>query len=110
QAQGLSSNGVTVRVTGDWMSAVCSTKLFTVVVNEVNSAPVLAAIANQTIAQGSTLTLTITASDGDVPTNALTYSVVAGPAEASRSEERGVGTGSRSRGRGGRKKRERVRG
>src|SRR2546422_7229831 len=65
-------------------TTLCRSKSFTVVVNEVNSAPVLAAISDQTVAEGSALTVTLTASDGDVPANALTYSMVTGPAGASR--------------------------
>src|SRR5207247_1727366 len=73
--------GIPTRSSCDMDNGVPSlsdTKSFTVVVNEVNSAPVLAAIANQTVNEGSTLTLTATATDGDVPANTLTYSLEAG--------------------------------
>src|SRR2546422_1149846 len=73
-------------------TTLCRSKSFTVVVNEVNSAPVLAAISDQTVAEGSVLTVTLTASDGDVPANALTYSMVTGPAGASVGASTGVFT------------------
>src|SRR5262245_2990197 len=41
----------------------------------VNSPPVLAAIPNQTINERTTLTLTASATDSDVPANLLTYSL-----------------------------------
>ncbi|MBI4323715.1 MAG: hypothetical protein HY674_00455, partial [Chloroflexi bacterium] len=48
----------------------------------VNTAPVLAAIGNQTINEGATLTLTASATDADSPANTLTYSLVSPPAGA----------------------------
>src|SRR5205823_685820 len=52
------------------------TKSFTVIVNEVNSAPVLTVPANTNINELATLTVTNTATDSDVPANALTFSLV----------------------------------
>ena len=46
-----------------------------VTVNEVNQAPVLNSIGNQTVTEGALLTFTATASDGDLPANTLTYSL-----------------------------------
>jgi len=51
------------------------TKSFTVVVTEANSAPVLSAIGDQIAFAGAQLTLTNSATDGDVPANMLTYSL-----------------------------------
>ena len=51
---------------------------FTVTVNPWNSAPVLAAVGNQTIGQGQTLAFTVSATDADVPAQTLTYSLDAG--------------------------------
>src|SRR5207247_1667914 len=87
EEHGTSNNVVSVRVTDNGVPSLSDTKSFTVVVKEANNAPVLAAIANQTIAEGSTLTLTLTASDWIVPANGMTYSMVAGPVGA------GVGAG-----------------
>jgi PKD repeat protein len=47
-------------------------------VNEVNVAPVLAAIGNKTVAEGALLSFTATATDADVPANALTFTLGAG--------------------------------
>src|SRR5207247_1016533 len=78
EPQGLATRPITELVTDNGVPSLNDTKSFTVVVNEVNSAPVLATIANQTVNEGSPLTLTITATDGDVPANTLTYSLEAG--------------------------------
>ena len=51
---------------------------FTVTVREVNQAPVLAAIANQTVNEGELLSFTATATDADIPANTLTFSLGAG--------------------------------
>src|SRR5438132_12291180 len=48
------------------------------VVSEVNNAPVLAAIADQVVTQGNTLTFTAQAIDADLPVQTLTYSLHAG--------------------------------
>src|SRR5205823_2273203 len=52
------------------------TKSFTVIVNEVNSAPVLTVPANTNINELATLTVTNTDNDSDVPANSLTFSLV----------------------------------
>jgi hypothetical protein len=55
-----------------------------VVVKEVNVAPVLGAIGPRTIDEGSELTFTATATDADIPANSLTFSLATGaPAGAS---------------------------
>src|SRR5262249_40617256 len=54
----------------------------TVVVNEVNGAPVLLSLADRTTAGVGTVVVTNTATDADIPTNALNYVLVAGPAAA----------------------------
>ena len=53
-----------------------------VTVNEVNTDPVLPAIPAQTVNEGNLLTFTATATDADVPSNTLTYSLVGAPAGA----------------------------
>jgi hypothetical protein len=45
-----------------------ATNSFTVVVNEVNSPPVLAALSNRTVNVGQTISFTATATDPDIPT------------------------------------------
>src|SRR5206468_3106582 len=54
-----------------------------VTVNEVNSAPLLPGQADRTIAELTTLTVTNTATDGDLPANVLTYQLVSPPTGAS---------------------------
>ena len=53
-------------------------KAFSVVVNEVNVAPVLAPISNQTVNAGSTLTFTAAATDADLPAQTLAFSLDTG--------------------------------
>src|SRR5262245_28259802 len=83
EAQGPSTNLVTVKVTDNGVPPLSDSKSFTVVVNEVNSAPVLAPIADKTIKSLSTLSFVLGASDSDIPVNHLTYSLVNGPVGAS---------------------------
>src|SRR5262249_46305285 len=78
EAQGPGTNTITVQVTDNGVPALSDVKSFTVVVNEVNTAPVLAGIANQTVNEGTLLTLTASATDADVPANTLTYSLEPG--------------------------------
>jgi gliding motility-associated-like protein len=49
----------------------------TVTINEVNLAPVLAAVGSKTVNEGATLSFTASAADADLPANALAYSLVA---------------------------------
>jgi hypothetical protein len=53
-----------------------------VYVNEVNKAPVVAAIPAQVVNEASTVSFSATATDPDLPANALTFSLVGGPAGA----------------------------
>ena len=73
EEQGPGTYPVTVRVTD---GTLMDDEQITVAVGEVNRAPVMAAVAPQTIDAGSTLTLSTTASDADVPSNRLTYALV----------------------------------
>ncbi|MBB6612666.1 DUF4082 domain-containing protein [Pontibacter sp. Tf4] len=61
-----------------------------VTVTEVNRAPVLAAINNKTVAEGSVLTFTASATDADVPANRLSYSLVGAPTGAAINPESGA--------------------
>ena len=73
EAQGPGSYNITVRIsdgTSNADAAMCIT------VKEVNSAPALSAVANQTLDEGTALTgLAAAATDGDTPVNTLTYSI-----------------------------------
>ncbi len=75
---------ITVRVTDDGLPALSDSESFTVTVNDKNSAPVLADIGDQTVTEGATVQFTASATDGDVPTQSLAYSLDPGaPAGAS---------------------------
>ena len=75
EGQGPSTNSITVYVTDDGSSALSATNTFTIFVTEVNSAPALTPIPNQTLYAGATLLLTNVATDSDLPANVLTYSL-----------------------------------
>jgi len=69
---------VTVRVTDDGAGLLSDETTFNVVIAEVNLAPTVGAIGDQTVTAGATLTLTAAATDPDVPANSLTFSLDAG--------------------------------
>ncbi len=75
---------VTVRVTDSGEPPLTTERTFTVTVNEVNSAPVLAHIGNQSVNEGSVLNFVVTASDpNDIPANRLALSATGLPPGAS---------------------------
>ena len=78
EAQGPGTNVITVRVAENNEAALSSTITFGVAVNEVNAPPTLAAIADQVLLEGSTLILTNSAGDRDLPVQNLTFSLAAG--------------------------------
>ncbi len=75
EADGPSTNTFTTIVTDNGIPAMSTSNTFTVVVLEVNSAPSLPAQTNRTILETTSLTVTNTASDSDVPANPLTYTL-----------------------------------
>jgi len=91
EAQGPGTYDFTVSVTDNGSPPMSSSKSFKVFVNEVNSAPVLAHVAGRTIHAGATLVVTNSASDSDLPTNTLTFSLGTGaPSGASIDSATGV--------------------
>ncbi|MGD8415554.1 MAG: PilC/PilY family type IV pilus protein [Pseudomonadales bacterium] len=75
---------VTVRVTDDGVPALDDFETIAITVNEVNAAPVLNPIGDQTVDEETLLSFVAAASDADVPANGLTYSLDPGaPAGAS---------------------------
>jgi Leucine-rich repeat (LRR) protein len=83
EAQGPSlSNAFTTRVLDDGVPALSATNTFYVTVTEVNLAPMLGVQTNRTIAELTILTVANAAADGDLPANALTYSLLAAPSGA----------------------------
>jgi hypothetical protein len=84
EAQGPGTYSIIVRVTDNGTPAMSDYETISVVVKEVNVAPVLGAIGPRTIDEGSELTFTATATDADIPANSLTFSLATGaPAGAS---------------------------
>lgn len=79
EAQGPSTNVVTIRVSDNGSPSLRTTNSFTVIVSEVNEAPALAPIANQTINPGIVLTITNSAIDTDLPSNSLNFSLISPP-------------------------------
>jgi hypothetical protein len=79
EANGPSTNIVTVRVEDSGSPPLSATGLMTVVVRELNQAPMLAPIANFTINEGFTLLLTNIATDVDIPANTLAFSFASNP-------------------------------
>jgi hypothetical protein len=77
-----STNVITTRVTDSGTPPLSATNSFTVIVVPGNTPPTLSAQQNQNVAELSTLVVTNTATDTDVPANTLTYSLLAPPAGA----------------------------
>ena len=92
EAQGPGTYNITVRVTDNNSPAQSDAKTFRVTVNETNAAPALATITNYTIHAGNTLIFTNSATDSDIPANALSYSLTNGPAGATIVSSNGVFT------------------
>ncbi|MDW7980132.1 MAG: putative Ig domain-containing protein [Verrucomicrobiales bacterium] len=79
ETQGPSTNTFTVIATDDGMPAMSDSALFTVVVNEVNQAPVLTVPSNQLINEHSLMSVSASASDFDIPPNSLAFALVSAP-------------------------------
>jgi hypothetical protein len=80
ESEGPGTNVLTTVVSDGTVSV---TNSFTVVVTEVNQAPVfVAAPGTQTVAEGSTLNITNNATDADVPANTLSYQLLNAPGNA----------------------------
>jgi hypothetical protein len=93
EAQGPSSNRVTLIATDNGAPNLSSTQFFNVIIREANLAPSLGFIADQTINGGSLMTFTATATDPDLPPQLLTFSLSAGaPAGAAIHAASGVFT------------------
>src|SRR5262249_17271099 len=83
EAQGPGTYAITTTVTDNGYPPLSATNSFNVTVNDVNSAPILPSMTNYTIAVLSTLPVTNTACDSDIPANGLAYSLVSPPSNAS---------------------------
>lgn len=91
EAQGPGTYAIGIRVSDNGNPVESDAEVISVQVSEVNRAPTLAAIGDKTVKEGATLTFTASASDADLPGNALTFSLGAGsPAGAAINPTTGV--------------------
>ena len=90
EAQGPGVYTFTVIASDNGTPVMTDSQQIVVTVNELNQAPVLATINNQTILETNTLSFTLTATDGDIPANGLTYSVVNNPPGATLDNNSGL--------------------
>lgn len=81
EEQGPSTNRITVKLKDNGMPERSDVKTFTVTVREVNTAPVMAPVADQSLIPGETLNLKLSATDADLPANTLTWSLGEGAPE-----------------------------
>src|SRR5207302_2037343 len=79
EAQGPSTNTITVVVTDNGVPALSATNSFTVTVREVNVAPEWKVTGQQSSDEMSAQAVTASATDADVPANTLTFSLVSQP-------------------------------
>jgi len=82
EVDGPSTNHFTIVVSDNGQPSLSATGLVSVIVREVNSAPVIAAITNRVMGELRTLTIQAEATDSDLPVQRLTYSLVAPPTGA----------------------------
>ncbi len=73
KAQGGLTPSVTVTVTDDGTGSLVDSEVITITVNEVNAAPVLGAIGNQSVDELATLSFSASATDSDLPSDTLSY-------------------------------------
>jgi hypothetical protein len=90
ETQGPSTNLVFLKVTDNGTPPLSATNSFTITVNEVNVAPALGTLSDWTVNPGQTISFTATATDADLPTNTLTFSLVAPPPGASLDSSNGL--------------------
>jgi len=78
EGNGPSTNKIIARVTDNGAPSLNATAELTVIVNEVNRAPEIVALADRIINEGTRLTFSASGSDSDLPSNALTFRLAAG--------------------------------
>src|SRR6185369_1223271 len=79
EAQGASTNLITTVVSDNGIPPLSATNTFTVIVTEVNSAPLLTVPPDQTINELATLSVSASATDSDIPANSLLFSLLSPP-------------------------------
>ena len=82
ELQGPAVYTVSITVTDNGTPALSDTESFAITVNEVNAAPVLAALANIVTPPQSAVSFTASATDTDNPSNALIFSATGMPTGA----------------------------
>jgi hypothetical protein len=82
ETDGPSTNVFKVIVADNGVPPLSRTGQVTVIVQEVNSAPTLATITNRTVNEGRLLSFSAVATDVDLPTNKLTFSLLGAPSGA----------------------------
>jgi hypothetical protein len=82
EAQGPSTNTLTVRVSDNGLPPATDQRQFTVIVREVNQGPALAPLADRTVTEHVLLTVDAVATDLDLPGNQLVFSLLTSPAGA----------------------------
>jgi len=90
EAQGPGTNQITVFVADNSTPPLISAQTFSVVVLESNEPPVLAPVADRMVHAGMTVTVTNSATDPDIPTNTLTFSLNSAAPDASIDAANGV--------------------
>ncbi len=75
EAQSPATNVVSIRVADNGVPSMSATQTFSIIVNEVNNAPVLAVILSRTVNEGTSLTVTNSATDSDGSVQSLIYSL-----------------------------------
>ena len=75
ESQGGLTPSVTITVTDSGTGNLIDSETITVTVNDLNTAPVLGAIGDQSVNEGATLSFTATATDSDLPADTLTFSL-----------------------------------
>lgn len=73
EANGPSTNTITVRVEDNGEPRLSATNTVTIIVREVNAAPLLTELPEQRVKEGQTLSIPLAASDFDIPAQKLSY-------------------------------------
>ncbi len=82
EAQGGASYSITVSVTDNANPPLTTSRTFTVIVNKVNSPPLIGNMGDVTVDPGTKLNLTVPAIDFDLPPQTLTHALLSGPGGA----------------------------
>jgi hypothetical protein len=82
EAQGGTTNTITIRVTDNGTPARSATRAFAVTVQEINLPPIFDPLQDQTINEGEPIELTFAAHDPDQAGQTISYNMTKGPALA----------------------------